>query len=113
MDNQTNPEWLIELTPESLGTGIFLMPDVFSERFGDMIAPAVPNITYGNCIQRGMFAVAFKWVPERISTYEALLKSPKCYGPCVDTCKQPGCICNKITGQCVRLTSRRPFDEYS
>lgn len=106
MDNQTNPEWLIELTSESLGTGMFLIPDVFSEEFGAMTASAVRRITYSNCIQRGMFTVAFKWVPERVATYESLRKSPECHGPCVDTCKQPACICNKVTGQCVRATLR-------
>ncbi|MCL5999203.1 MAG: hypothetical protein M1546_24535 [Chloroflexi bacterium] len=105
MKNQTDPNWLEGLQPEQLGTGLFLLPDVFSERYAAMIVAAVPQITYPQCVLRGMFAVAYKWVPERIASFEQLQEDVDCGDtmPCAGQCRRLGCMCNDATGLCVPL----------
>jgi hypothetical protein len=65
--NQTKQEWLEASEPNTLGTGLFLVPDVQSDQVGAVQKVVVPDITYKQCIQRGMFVVAFKWVPHTIA----------------------------------------------
>jgi hypothetical protein len=100
MINETNPGWLEGLDPDSLGIGLFLVPDVSSDQFGAAQKLMVPDITYPQCVQRGMFTIAFKWVPHSVGTTSADLET-RCGQPCVRTCVERGCICNPITGVCV------------
>lgn len=99
MNNQTDPNDLINISPSDLGTGIFLIPDVQSERFGAMTKVFVSNISYPHCVHRGYFAFTFKWVPHTIAT-ESELRNSNCSAPCVQTCVVKGCICNHATGLC-------------
>jgi hypothetical protein len=70
--NQTEEKWLEFSNPEDLGTGIFLIPDVKSDKFGAAQKLVVPDITYPQCVQRGMFTIAFKWVPHSVASASEL-----------------------------------------
>lgn len=69
--NQTEDEWLEQTQPDDLGTGIFLVPDVESIDRGAVRKVLVPNITYLDCVQRGV-ACVFKWVPHSVRSYDEL-----------------------------------------
>lgn len=71
--DQTDQTWLEGLSPQQLGTGIFLIPDVHSKQFGAAQRVLVQNITYSDCARRGICAMAFKWVPHTVKPYEELL----------------------------------------
>lgn len=105
MDNQTNPEWLREINADTMWTGIFLVPDVHSEVEAELIALAVPTITYTSCVHRGAYTVGFKWVPEQVASYEEIIFSSACNGACVKTCILPSCICNRFQGRCIKPVS--------
>jgi hypothetical protein len=100
MDNQTDPADLVSVTAITKGTGIFLIPDLKSDVFGAMNKEFIADITYADCIMRGQFAFAFKWVPDDVEK-EKSLKQAKCSNErCVKTCKIRGCICNRARGIC-------------
>lgn len=105
MDNQTQPNWLRDAQEGARGTGIFLVPDVSSDQFGAMVALAVPELTYEECLRRGALTIGFKWVPTDVADFEAITQATRCGDPCAETCTMPGCICNRIRKQCVRAIS--------
>lgn len=92
--NQTNPEWLESPQVHDRGTGIFLIPDVYSKEARAVKKEFVQNITYEECLRRGSLALVFKWVPQSIARYEALTSyRTVCGQPCIETCVTPGCEC--------------------
>ena len=70
--NQTNPEWLRGIDDGTLGTGIFLIPDVSKNEVGAVQKVVVPDLTYEDCVRRGQAAIAFKWVPHMVASFEQL-----------------------------------------
>ena len=99
MDNQTKDAWISQYAT-SLGTGIFLIPDVESDDEFATRKLFVQDLSYTDCVRRGARAMAFKWVPEPVAAYLSL-KSSTCGGvPCVDRCVADGCLCNRATGKC-------------
>jgi len=100
MNNQTDPAELANVTATSKGTGIFLIPDVRNDTFGAMHKEIVGGLTYTECIMRGQFAHAFKWVTDTVEE-EVVLRQATCNNRrCVKTCKIRGCICNRAQGKC-------------
>ncbi len=99
MQNQTNVDWLVDLGSDQLGTGLFLIPDVRVNVFGAAFKHLIPDITYTDCIMRGAFVIAVKWVPHTIADFQTL-QGTGCGRRCVATCVEPGCICNPYRGQC-------------
>jgi hypothetical protein len=91
VQNQTDPDWLSGLSPSDLGTGLFLIPDVHSDRFGAVKKEFVPGITYSECIRRGLFVIAFKWIPIRVHDFSTLqAQAGHCGQPCTCSCVVPG-----------------------
>lgn len=74
MHNQTEQSWLENLEPDALGTGVLLIQgdDKASE---EVQKTFMQNITYDQCIQHGKNAVAFKWVPHKLASYEELINT--------------------------------------
>lgn len=99
MHNQTDPTDLLDIEPTDLGTGIFLIPDIQDPQFGAMRKEFIPDISYLECVRRGSFAFAFKWVPQTVAS-EAQLRHSNCSAPCVQTCVMKGCLCNTSRGVC-------------
>lgn len=99
MDNQTDPNDLANVSPNDPGIGIFLVPNVQSDQYAAALKVYVPDIKYAECIRRGQFALAFKWVPAAIATVSQLQQS-HCSGPCVTSCAGKGCVCNQQRGMC-------------
>jgi hypothetical protein len=94
MRNQTDPSWITG--PENeMGTGIFLIPNVESEQIGAVRKVFVPDLTYVDCARRGILAVAFKWVPQRIASFQVLNQSSCRPERCVSSCTEPGCMCDQ------------------
>jgi hypothetical protein len=78
--NQTRPAW--EREP-GLGTGVFLVVD---PKIGRGRKKAlVPRLTYKECCVRGAASLFFKWVPESVLSYDALLAMAD------DPCEENGC----------------------
>lgn len=76
MKNQTESAWLEGLETNALGTGIFLVPEVHRDDRA-VRKVVVGDITYRQCKRRGKHCVAYKWVPQAITT-EAELMSTSC-----------------------------------
>ena len=101
MQNQTDPRLLRGLSPSQRGTGVFLVPNPDSEVYGDGTSVLVPNITYDQCIMRGAFVIAFKWVPDSVRTFQQMQEPVTCGEPCSDYCEEARCICNYLRKVCV------------
>lgn len=97
--DQTDPQWLIDLSPDHLGTGLFLVKESDSAAIKKLHKS---DIRYGQFKGYGSLkqAIAIKWVPHSISDEETLLRL-QCHGSCEETCVQPGCICDATNHQCV------------
>ena len=97
LQDQTLPEWLGNYVETELGTGIFVIanPDDVDNPYSKIF---IEGITLASCKQRGLAAIAFKWVPGRIAP-AGQLRSSNCGAPCVYTCTQIGCVC--IEGKCI------------
>lgn len=100
MDNQTEQKWLEDQSPDALGTGVFLIPNLEIDEYAAMEVKAIRNITYKQCCIRGAFVAAFKWVPNSIEDFESICLENCTNGKCVKTCIKPGCICNPYLGIC-------------
>ena len=77
MQNQTEQDWLENLEPNALGTGLFLLPDVHSDKSGATRGVFVPDITYIQCVQRGWRTISFKWIPHAVASIDQL-KNSRC-----------------------------------
>lgn len=99
MKNQTEPNWVIEYGDEN-GLGLFLVPDPQSETFGAAKVVEANGISYDSCLVRGYFTIAFKWIPQTILGQAENEPDHKCKGRCVETCRDPLCICNRVNGRC-------------
>jgi hypothetical protein len=93
-DNQTKPSYLS--VDEKFGTGVFAVPDPKKPEFGAAIAVVVPNITYQDCVMRGEFTIAFKWIP---GAQAHTIKCPVEGEPCVEDCGHDYCLC--VKGRCI------------
>ncbi len=100
MDNQTSLAILSNIQPTDLGTGIFLLPDVESPIFGAAIKRCIADIIYPECVKRGQFAMAFKWVPNSAMTFQQIQINACGQLLCVDSCAPEGCVCNRAQGIC-------------
>lgn len=90
-ENQTDPDELKKKpSPTFKGSGVFAVPD--PREHAGYQKFVVPNITYQDCVQRGAFCMAFKWVPRLLD-------------PSVTTCPLPpnGMLCVKSCGNDLRL----------
>lgn len=96
--NQTREEWLelpqVAENPMALGTGAVLSKP--SEK-KELIA----EITYEDILERDRSTnfYAFAWVPHAVASYEQV-RNASCGGRCSQTCKRPGCLCNRSIGRC-------------
>jgi hypothetical protein len=90
--NQTDPQWLRAAGTTKLGTGIFLIADVTRPGPDAFRKQLVRDLTYTQCLERGTFALAFKWIPTSVASYSSLADAA-CGEPCVDTCVEFGCVC--------------------
>ncbi|MDP3735530.1 MAG: hypothetical protein Q8R39_03835 [bacterium] len=73
--NQTEAIWLKGIDEHTLGTGLFIIPDVMKGEIGAVQKIIVPDLTYEDCVRRGQAAIAFKWVPHTVQSYEDIMKS--------------------------------------
>jgi hypothetical protein len=97
--NQTSRQALVDLDSSALGTGVFGVPDPQQKEFGAIKKVVIPSLTYDDCILRGFFVIAFKWVPYRSTPIPtALSECPLAGERCVDECAHDLCLC--INGRC-------------
>jgi hypothetical protein len=92
-DNQTKPFSLD--TDQNIGTGVFAVPDPENPEFGAAKAVVVPRITYQECVMRGEFTMAFKWIPGP----QAYIECPVVGERCVKDCGHDYCLC--VRGRCI------------
>src|SRR5215467_4122049 len=103
MSNQTDELWLKEAV-SGLGTGVFVFSDehaaefgtsswtqsATSQVYGSLQKALLSNVTYMQCVQRGEkdWMVAYKWVPESIASYAAVVSAASSCSPmhCVNRC---------------------------
>jgi len=95
VQNQTSLNDLLKSGEGTSGTGIFLVPDPTRGDFGAFEKVRVQKITYQDCVRRGVFCIAFKWVP-RALTAESPCSTPN--EPCDIGCADDNCFC--INGRC-------------
>jgi hypothetical protein len=96
MFDQTKMEWQRKAAPEELGTGIVLLRSNSPEVFKPSKKMLIPNVRYDQFKNKvkELDAIAMKWVPGFVASYEALLAAACEPKPCTETCVQPGCICD-------------------
>ncbi|HCS51586.1 hypothetical protein [Rubinisphaera sp.] len=78
MNNQTEGRFLQNVTPDDKGTGVFALPDVESSEIDAVKVIRVKNLTYKECILRGLFTMSFKWVPDSHLESEGYLSEKTC-----------------------------------
>ena len=100
MHNQTD-ERSLTLARNHRGTGVFLIPDVYSKADRPVKVVKVPDITYTDCAKRGELTLAFKWIPTADGGGGTPPQTPyPCDNTlCVGSCANPDCICD--LGKCV------------
>jgi hypothetical protein len=96
LHDQTDPTWLFRADESMLGTGILIVRD----QAGGADATrkdTIATVTYTQCVEQGLGAIAFKWVPHDVLPPEQArsLAAYACGEPCVDTCVRPACVCVK------------------
>jgi hypothetical protein len=97
VQNQTHPKEFINAASGAPGTGIFLVPDLGIEAaIGATIKITIPNLTYSECIQKGLYCIAFKWVSRILSSQATQCTTPG--APCVTWCDDDLCMCKE--GHC-------------
>jgi hypothetical protein len=102
--NQTDPAELANVNPASTpGSGIFAIPDPNTvpdpvvDPFGAIAKVVVSPLTYDDCIRRGFFCIAFKWVPRSLNPTQTACPTPG--APCVSHCAARDlCLC--VGGRC-------------
>jgi hypothetical protein len=99
ISDQTDPQWLVGLSADQLGTGLLLVKQAGSE---DTEKTNKSNIVYSQFRTDAVHqqAIAIKWVPHTIAD-ETTVLSLKCDGYCEATCVKPGCICDSNNHRCV------------
>jgi hypothetical protein len=97
--NQTKDEWFllpaVAGSDDALGTGVALVkPRDDTKKF-------YPDISYEGIIKidEEQKFFAFMWVPHAVASYDQVI-STTCGGRCSQTCKKPGCICDRSIGKC-------------
>jgi len=97
--DQTDPQWLVGLSEDQLGTGLLLVKQAGSEETEKINKV---NISYSKFRTDPVHqqAIAIKWVPHIIAD-ETTVLSLKCDGYCEATCVKPGCICDSNNHRCV------------
>jgi hypothetical protein len=100
VDNQTKDEW-VSLYSAELGTGVFLIADpTTNDEEKSPKKVLVPGLAYKECVKRGALTIAFKWVPDAISTHAEITAHSCGTRECVDRCVDDECICDRATGRC-------------
>ncbi len=100
-NNQTEPDWLIDIIPQDKGVGVFAIADVERSESGAAKVIQVPGITYPECIKRGQFTMSFNWIPDALADQ---LQQHKCadeFG--IDTQTVPG-ECLIVMGRCLKAS---------
>ncbi|MPR06184.1 hypothetical protein [Microvirga tunisiensis] len=101
-DNQTGDDALKEASSTTRGTGIFSVPDPTSQDYMAHKKVVVPDITYQECIRRGAFCIAYKWVARILDPDDPA--ETECPKPpngmlCAGSCANDLCLC--VNGICV------------
>lgn len=99
MKDQTDPSVAATAMVAERGTAIYLV----EQPNGTKRKILRPLGSYAAFLERGVdpTIVAGKWVPDRVSTLVSLQAS-LCKGvKCVDSCVNPGCICDPMSQTCV------------
>lgn len=94
-DNQTTKSALDSAIAGKKGSGVFAVADPRSNEPMAVQKVIVPNIEYLDCVRRGAFCLAFKWVPEVLSEKSTC---PNPGTPCVHDCSDDLCLC--VGGRC-------------
>jgi len=105
MFDDTHPDWLVKSSPWSLGTALYLIPA--KPGGDDMMGSHALNVTYVECRMIGgnRLADVMKWVPHDIMSFADIVKhTGACGDPCVGTCVEAGCLCNRRKKICERAT---------
>jgi hypothetical protein len=114
MDNQTAEEWVVRITNQDKGTGVFAFAppaqlprldwalDVKSAVHGPLTKGLLRNISYLNCVDLGskVGVLAFKWIPDSVADFSSVETKARSCGTvmCVRRCASYGCIC--VAGEC-------------
>jgi hypothetical protein len=116
MNNQTEEQWLVDISESDVGTGVFVFSREDLGRFGyqswhqefsskqrGLLSKAMrEDITYPDCVGLGSadWIIGFKWVPQFVSSFTAVQAEAdscdKTY--CVNRCAKYGCVC--VDGEC-------------
>jgi hypothetical protein len=97
IQNQTSPAALANAASGALGSGVFIVPDVVEGGFGRVSKIIIPNITYVDCIRRGVYCIAFKWVLRQLNPQASSCPTPG--ANCTGDCAHDECAC--VDGQCI------------
>lgn len=92
MRDQTPAEW-VHMSNQGvhvLGTLVMLMQNRV-KAFRD-------DVMYSEVLQYCGNAIFFQWVPHAVASPREV-RAASCFGRCVSSCRQPGCICE--AGECV------------
>lgn len=116
MSNQTDEQWVANISDAELGTGIFVFPKKQVNTFGSSDFEQVlhsklrgtltktlrQKINYLNCVRVGSadWMIAFKWVPQSIADYDQVQATASDCGnvECAGRCAKYACVC--IDGEC-------------
>lgn len=94
-DNQTTQSALEAAIAGKTGSGIFAVANPRSSEPMAVQKVIVPNIDYRDCVQRGAFCLAFKWVPGVFAEESPCTSAG---APCVRDCSEDLCLC--VGGRC-------------
>lgn len=97
IQNQTSPTELANAALGAVGSGVFIIPDVVEGGFGAVNKIIIPNITYLDCIRRGIYCIAFKWVSRQLNPQATSCPTPGAI--CTGDCAHDECAC--VDGQCI------------
>jgi hypothetical protein len=96
-DNQTREDVLANVKPETLGIGVFAVPDPTQAEPRSVDKVVVRDITYLDCVQRGRSCIAFKWSPKSLE--RTVTQCPTRGALCAKSCAHDLCLC--IDGACL------------
>lgn len=77
------------------GTGLFVVPAPENGILECRVV-RVKNISYQECVKRGVNCLAFQWVANSVMSFEKLAEI-QCDHSCADRCDQLGCTCYNHT----------------
>ncbi|HEX8735178.1 MAG TPA: hypothetical protein VF721_07655 [Pyrinomonadaceae bacterium] len=103
MWEQTKSDWILGLSADSKGTGLFLIISPTLDDVWNVRKFAKKDIGYQQCVNLGfqIQALTIKWVPHTVKTYNELLKTKCDNENCKRSCVEPGCLCHPVLKKCV------------